>query len=404
MCVTSTNYGEDSFVGICFEENKKRIVFPLGYRIPEDNNECRISILNLLKLISLFKNNILGSMFGIRDGAAKELPINSFLWVINDYLTNGAYFDIEKKYVQNRNGKINWKKTLNSKFYISNNSIIYLNPFVEKKVTEKNYITNIHLFCVNKSIREIGWLFGNIECPRSNINEFNLLYYKNLLNREMLKTFDDRKKQLILHMKRILDYTTDSNQVFGEKKYGTNEFEYIWQNIIDNIFGNENINKYFPRASWNILNWNKIEDSKLKPDTVLSVENKLYILDSKYYKFGTNGHPMNLPHTDSIQKQITYGEYARNNTGFEEIYNAFIVPYNKENNKFNINGDIEYVGFAESNWKNKNNSHLYEHVALILIDTKYAIDKYFECTNGDINELVGSIQKVVKTFPEIERL
>jgi len=396
ICLNSSN---DNFVGISFEENEKRIIFPLGYEIPDDSNECRLSILNLLRLISMSKNNLFGNKYGSKEGNEKELPVNSFLWIINDYLTNGVYFDIEKKCVQKQNGKINWKKTLNSKFYVSKNNVIYLNPFVEKKATEKNYITDIHLFCINKSIIEIGWLFGNIECPKSNINISNLTYYKEILNKELMKTFDDRKKQLIIHMKRIIDNTTDGSQTFNEKKYGTNQFEYIWEYIVNDVFGNEDVNKYFPSSSWNILKWNKIEDSKLRPDTVLVVDSKLYILDSKYYKFGISSNPSDLPHTDSIQKQITYGEYAHNNKDFEQIFNAFIIPYNRINNKFGINNNIEYMGFAESNWKN-NKNNIYEHVSLILVDTKYIIDSYFKRTNGNVQLLIESISKVISTFKD----
>lgn len=391
------NAGADNFVGINFEGDSKKVIFPIGYEIPSDDNECRLSILNLLKLVSLSRSSLFENKYGIKDGEEKELPINSYLWIINDYLTNGVYFDIEKKYVQNQNGKINWKKTLSSKFYVSNNSVIYLNPFVEKKTTEKNYITDIHLFCINKSLSEIGWIFGNIESPKSGINVSNLTYYKNILSKELIKTFDDRKKRLIMHMKRILDNTTDENSVYGEKKYGTNQFEYIWEYMIDDVFGNEKVSNFFPGASWSILDWNKSNDSKLRPDTILSDDDKLYILDSKYYKFGISGNLVDLPHTESIQKQITYGEYANNKQKFSKIFNAFIVPYNKANNVFNINKNIEYIGFAESNWKDNKNK-LHEHIALILIDTKYIIDSYFQCTKNDTKLLTTSINKIIDTF------
>lgn len=398
ICFTADEF-DDNFVGIRFDNNEKKVIFPIGYRVPQDNDKCRLSILSLLKLISLSKKKLSDDKYGISDGDTTELPINSFLWIICDYLTNGVYFDIEKRYVQKQNGKINWKRTLKSEFYISNGNIVYLNPFVEKNINEKNYITDIHLFCINKSINEIGWLFGNIDCPKSNMKYVDTIHYKNFLNKEMLKTFDDRKKKLILHMKRILDYTTNKTGSIYERKYGTNQFEYIWEYIVDDVFGNDDVNKYFPSANWHILNWNAFLDTKLKPDTILSFNKKIYILDSKYYKFGISGSFMDLPHTDSIQKQITYGEYVCNNMNFKEIYNAFIVPYNKNNNSFDVSGDIEYIGFAESNWKMKSNyKNFYEHIALIFIDTKYIIDCYFKHTICDINVLIDTIEKVRSTF------
>lgn len=400
FCFNASNYGDDGFVGLNFENNERKIVFPLGYAIPEDDNECRKSILSLLRILSFSKANFFTSNFGINDGEFFELPVNSYLWVINDFLSNGIYYDIEKSYVQNQNGKINWKKTLGSKFYVSNESIIYLNPYVEKKYNQRNIITDIHCYCIKKSIDEIGWLFGNIKSPESNLDSNNIKYYIRVLNDELVKTFDDRKKRLIINMKKILDSSSNGQDGLTQKKYGTTNFEHIWEHMINEVFGNEDVQKFFPSSSWHILDWKEIQDSKLRPDTVLVKEKDLYILDAKYYKFGLTGNQLHLPHTDSIQKQITYGEYAFLNKDYEKIYNAFVVPFNKDNNKFGVSKNIEYIGFAKSNWKFVEKDNYFQHVALILMDTKYLMDCYFKHNFGDSDLLINSIEKVIGSFKQ----
>ena len=54
--------------------------------------------------------------------------------------------------------------------------------------------------------------------------------------------------------------------------------------------------------------------------------------------------------------------------------------YDKERTKFNI----EYVGFAESDWKEHNFQNNYEKIALILVDFKYLLDCYYKKEKAEI--------------------
>ena len=93
------------------------------------NIEDLISIgtIGLIKAVSSFDNS--KNSFGQNVGENKEIPFNSFLWIINDYLNNGLYQEIDKKYDKKNHGKINWKKTLNSEHYFSDNNVIFINPY-----------------------------------------------------------------------------------------------------------------------------------------------------------------------------------------------------------------------------------------------------------------------------------
>ena len=203
ICTVSYNTSDDNYVGIKYSDDDVKVYFPLGYEIPEDNSECRKSIMNLMRTISI-GNRILNSDSNnsILDGNESEIPFESFIWIMNDYLNNGLYSDREKIYKRGQNGKINWKKTLNTKFYISGNSAVYLNPYVEKNTLEDNLITDIHAYCVGVSINYIGWMFGEIPSPNTKINSEKSDYYIKILNREMVHSFDDRKKMLLINLKK----------------------------------------------------------------------------------------------------------------------------------------------------------------------------------------------------------
>ena len=206
ICYVSSNYSNDNYVGIKFLDDDIEVYFPMGYEIPSDNSECRKSIISLLKTISIERIlNKSDSKYSLNNGKDKEIPINSFLWIIDDYLNNGLYTDKEKIYKKGKNGKINWKKTLNTKFYISNNSAIYLDPYVEKNTLEDNIITDIHAYCVGVSIDYIGWIFGNIPRPNNNIKVERIAYYVSIINKELIQSFDDKKKTLLMNLKMILE-------------------------------------------------------------------------------------------------------------------------------------------------------------------------------------------------------
>ena len=152
----------------------------------------------------------------------------------------------------------------------------------------------------------------------------------------------------------------DMSENQDEFVYGVDKFHYVFERMIDHIFGTEkNLKEFYPSANWFIKKYNdsdefeKVKSSDLMPDTVLIDKNIAYILDSKYYRYGYTADYIDLPETTSIQKQITYAEYLEKNNkkGISEIRSAFILPYNMNKNKFNTNEKIHYIGYSETEWK-----------------------------------------------------
>lgn len=417
----SKSYLEDDFVGIKYDKNNITICLPLGYNLAMfeqmSAKEKKINILLLLRSIGITKSkNVFDTQFDNSSGDNKEVPFNSFLWLISDYISNGIFQDIEKEYKQRINsGKINWKRTLNSEHFFSEESVVYTNPYFETKQQVNDLITELNIYCINKSIDYIGFLFGNIKKIDSKFTDEivnkHMKYYINILNKELMKSFNDRKKILLNHMKRIISMSYSLNSDI-KLNYGTKRYEYVWETIVNETFGSGkiDISDYFPEAYWTISIFNnerKKDSSKLRPDAILKddINNKLYILDAKYYKFGITKKRGDLPHTDSIQKQITYGDHIiankekYNNITSDRIYNAFILPYDKNdiaNLDYNLQNEIEYCGFAESDWKKHNFKNNYEKIALILVDSKFLLDCFYKKEKMKIEDLINSIEKLPK--------
>lgn len=410
------SYEDGNFVGIKYNKENITINLPIGFDASlfqeMNDKDKKLNILLLLRSISLVNsNNSSTTEFDESDGKSQEIPFNSFLWIMSDYINNGIFQDIEKEYKQKINsGKINWKKTLNTEHFFTDDSVVFTNPYYETKQQTNNIITELNIYCINKSIEYIGFLFGNIKKLESNLTDEIVKkhekYYIDILNKELLKSFNDRKKLLLNHMKRIISisYSFDSEI---DLNYGTRRYEYAWEAMVNSTFGTKSINisDYFPEAYWTLFNNDRKKDlSKLRPDSILKDEknNKIYILDAKYYKFGITKKISDLPHTDSIQKQITYGDHILTNRekygniDSNNIYNAFIIPYDKydeDNKDYNLSHNIEYCGFAESDWKEHNLKHSYEKVSLILVDFKYLLNCYYKKDKTDYERLMSLIEK-----------
>lgn len=76
----------------------------------------------------------------------------------------------------------------------------------------------------------------------------------------------------------------------------------------------------------------------------------------------------------------------------KEIYNAFLLPYNKKTNKFGIHDLFVNVGEATGEWKGKS-THKYEHIQCILIDVRYLMENYKIKSNDNIIQLAKAIEK-----------
>lgn len=113
-----------------------------------------------------------------------------------------------------------------------------------------------------------------------------------------------------------------------------------------------------------------------------------------------------LPETQSIQKQITYGDHVFNTLDKSDnpkVRNAFILPYNKKLENFanDLNtlkyndGNLAYFGQAYTDWRNTEDPKDYEKVYAFGIDFNYLLKNYNKPDYVIIDTLCKKIEKLI---------
>lgn len=401
----------DSFVGIKIENDLPIVTFPYGINVDvltnETNNElAKTKIINqhILKLTKTIHhaNNYYKNQVKIKDGfkVIEGFPLYDFLWILNDYVDNGLFKTKEKRHIKNSQGKVDWKKTIQGSFTISNNNVVFNNLVHQQNINVDNLITNIHSYCVNEANKLCGWFFGNINTPENHQLIVDKKTAVNALKNRLVNVFDDRTKLLLTRLINVLSDSYSNDPTNNVYEYGTHYYANVWEIIIDKIFNNVDIRQFYPSAKYYMRDGEELSaSSKLRPDTMVIREGYALVIDSKYYKYGITADTFDLPPTSDIQKQTVYGEYvdsiipkiygARKN-----IYNAFIIPFDKNSIKFRNQGltkDIEFAGYARGDWIKDELSH--KKISIMLVDSNYALNNFSKFSKeGTIDYLIKKIK------------
>ena len=393
-CRVNSNCEKDTFVGLRCSDGDISINFPIGYHISEDDNELRKDIMLLFTTLSA--NTKRKESDVLRQGNAfdeVEFPLQSYLYLIKDFFARGYYKEQEVSYKVAKKGKINWNRTIKTqKSYVQGTDVFYLD-FVTKndRVKENELITLIHEYCVYESFEQMGWLFTRIMPEKPRIIKRDRIF-RSVLKEKLANTYNDKNRILFRHMLAIIDFEGDRN---SDKtyRYGTYRFEYVWEKMIDKVFGIENKADYFPKTSW-WIDKTKHENASLEPDTIMISGTNVYILDAKYYKYGATGRLGDLPESTSINKQITYGEYVANNiVDNGVVYNAFLMPFDSLGKLWEA-GEVIHIGEATGDWRE--NDKTYERVQGILVDVKYLMHITVREDSNEIFRLSECISKAIE--------
>lgn len=396
-CCVNTNKESDVFVGIQKVEDTYQINFPLGFHISDTEKLLRKDILLLLNVLAQNTDRKESEVSaGIRGNNQESIPIYAYLYLIKDFYERGYYKEKETFYGDDKRGKINWSRTIkNHKPIVQNNKPYYLDFTVQKNtVNENEQITLIHKYCVYESFEKFGWLFTSF-LPRKPKVDLTIKMMLEIVNRKIQNTFNDRNRQLFFRMKDVLRSIGDDART--EFRYGTTRFEYVWEKMIDRAFGIHGKEIYFPKTQWDLNNGKIYKNASLEPDSIMQFDDKIYVLDAKYYKYGQTGIVSHLPESTSINKQITYGEYIAETDKFMKngehpiVYNAFIMPFDANGDIFPSDGPICYIGTARSDWKKGNKK--YENIIGMLMDVKYLMKLNQRQEQSEIIRLANLIEQ-----------
>lgn len=374
-CSVQSNRDAETFVGLMCDHGDIQIFFPLGYHIAEDAKGLRRDILQLFAVLAA-NTRRKDSEIAVRGDRDDEVdfPLLSYLYLIKDYFARGYYREREFSCRRAKKGKIDWNRTIKTiKPCVQDNDVFYLD-FVTRKneIKENEWITLIHEYCVYESFARAGWLFTDSMPKKPRIVKKEKLF-RALLHDKLSHTFNDRNRTLFSHMLAIVDYRGDKD-ADKNYRYGTYRFEYVWEKMIDKVFGIGKKEDYFPKTAWHV-DGKRHDNAFLEPDTVMIYRDDVYLLDAKYYKYGVTCRAWDLPGSASIEKQITYGEYVAEEKKFRErhgenmnVFNAFLMPFDSLQGKYAGGPAMIKIGEAISDWKT--NAKEYEKIRGILIDVK----------------------------------
>lgn len=392
------NFADDGFIGISFQDGLPHVSFPRGYTLSEDDETVRKDILGLITVLQRFSNQREGNN-RIGDGEDQvSFPILSYQYVIKDFIAHGYYSEYEIEHRLSDHGKINWKRTIQQvQPQIDNGNIVYLNFITKRSVNKASILTKIHEFCVYESFSKLGWLYLSTEyLPKKPSLRFNKRMFLSTLNDALKNTFNSEKKLLFTSMIEIINNVSEQ-AALKEFQYGVTRFEYVWENLIDYVFGENNKDIYFPHAKWHILHGDHVESSALEPDTVMKYNDKFFILDAKYHKFGITGIAAHLPATSSIQKQITYGDYiaTKKFADSNDIYNAFIMPYAAKSSE----EVLKFVSVGTADWLDYSpETENYKYVLGVLLDTRHIMQTYCRHNEKEIMNMSQLILDSLQTY------
>ncbi len=398
-CHVSTNREGDNFVGVRMEDNTPVICFPLGYNLPETDDEIRSDINQLINVLSRFEKNsdVTEISTGNKINSKCKFPFYAYKKVLDYYFANNGkyYVETDETVTNDSKGHIEWARTFKKQtpfIHQSKEGFNFLYTLFSTRTkcpNDAKLITLINKFCVCEAMNRIGWLYTSRSIwryPTINIKESIAL-----LNYKIKNTNDDNKRLLFRSMLKIIMYV-EGNSQDNIVLIGTHNFEYIWEKMVDYAFGIKNKEEFLPRSKWTLRSGSLKYKHPLLPDTIMLHHGKYYILDAKCYKYGKTGNPSHLPNGSSINKQITYGEYLEKNLGIHSnsIYNAFIMPFSKQVNPFGLNDIIANIGEATGEWRN--NLSKYERIQGIVIDVRYLMLNYKSISEDVKNELVSCIE------------
>jgi len=409
----------DKFVGLKYSEKKLKIHFPVGYAHSDSAGEKQVrkEILNLISVLSSFgeKCEMLKASDLFSKSSAVLFPIHAYLFIISDFLNHGYFTQKETVYKKSSSGKINWSRTIKQvRPQLVNEDIFYFNFITHHTDYNQNeLISLIHRYCVWECFSKIGYLFSSF-VPQKPAIKFNKTLFNSVIKIKASNSFNENNLLLFKNMLDVINYldSTSDNKNFV---FGTQNFHHIWEALVDSVYGEKDKEKFYPKVYWKLKNQNSTQEklidfsnskfNSLRPDTIMIVNRgkpcqKIFVLDSKYYRYGATKNPNHLPDSSSVVKQIAYAQYIENpnnripedvkkNINLQKIYNAFIMP---SDNQFPQNigyTSADYV-FPQSDTEPVSS---YSKIHGILLDIKQLMFRHIPCDKEAIITLANLIEQ-----------
>ena len=285
-CRVNTNDEGENFVGVKADTSDAVIYFPIGYSLPENDDDLRTDINNLFMVLAAFmKEDRLIEDSKFAAPRSVDFPMHAYIKVIRGFLRAGRYYvETDPRYRTDTKGNASWPRTVREQRALvqKNGSLVFTNMTVRSVTPNANKkITQIHRYCVYKAFEKMGWLYVPYmpEQPGPHPETKEALY---ILTQKLASTNNDVEQELFSAMRDMLLYEDEKND---DKQYffGTDFFERVWERMVDKAFGIEDKEQYFPRTRWLLDYGRNKKKPALQPDSIMIYGGKTYVLDSKLY-------------------------------------------------------------------------------------------------------------------------
>lgn len=390
----NNNYFFFNFVGFLNFNDIMIIVFP-KYILNLDNKyDDTKTLMKILERYFQNYNNLNTSLNELNFNLYEEnFSLYSYYkYLLNDFLEFGVYSNHKLYSELNGEGDIDWEKTINETdtFITKNKNILYFDLYTSDILKDnESYIKTLHEYYLNKaskylvSLNKYGFNFPNLtfQIEDSNLGTKEYRLFK--LNKELHKTFSDRKIKLLKTLQNLIE--KEKVEIQDDLiLYGTTSFYNIWEKACGYVFKNEynSLKKYIDKPLWTISNKTSFFKETLIPDILINSDDTFYILDAKYYLPNIEKNE-GLPGIQDISKQYVY-ELA-----FSQILefknknrkNIFLIPSNLKT--------FEYYGKVELQFLKKLGL---QDILLLKTPVEIIFDLYCKNKNLSIDYVVKNLE------------
>ncbi|KEO85118.1 LlaJI family restriction endonuclease [Tumebacillus flagellatus] len=335
------------FTGIIVSSKKLLVVFPKGYKIPENDSVIVQHVKNLAITLLRYREEhnldyeenelLFGGGFGEREG------LGAALWLLRDFTTYGLINRETRIKKVGTGPNIDWAATTRSVDpYIVRNKPYYLEYLVRKTNSDKlNRLKLIHNLAIQKCIKYYGWLWGP-ELDGFDMDSIAVSYDDNIidaiLKTELSATNIDREIKLIQMLRSFLLGSNEEENSNKIETLATPFFHNVWEHICGYLFENEytKLKKYIPEPIWNWKGKNTGKKLRQIPDILYRHDGVLFVLDAKYYETERN-----LPGWHDLVKQYFY---AYSLSAVENSYRNVLIFPTFSDKLFEYNGNSEIKG------------------------------------------------------------
>jgi hypothetical protein len=367
-----------AFTGIINLNQKIYIFLPKGFQAksPESISQSGRTLLSALKKYIASGRGSKVSFSSKESDISGISPLEA-LDVLQDYMRFGLYNSARSEFSNRLAGKIDWNRVIKKKIpFIQNNRPPVYPEIISRKTNyfSENDVTTIHKAVLSKLDNIFGWYYSD----KSLVPEFKKIKLPcddkkaiAIVRKELSLVYSDREIRLLKNLIKIL--SQDGLSLGDNEHYsGITNFQNVWEDICSEIYNNDKdkFSSLIPIPAYLYGDNVKAEPANSQiMDVIIAEEEKIAILDAKYYNFAKG-----KPQWADLVKQFYYKRSLSAVLQDKHIENFFLAP------------EAESENLPEKaiiiNRENDILTHEFSPINIIYLNVREAMETYLDKDNG----------------------